>query len=100
MMSNYKNDAVPRLESFAEMSRMNKEKTLSSLKNKMEIDRVMDGMYIPEKIQSQMRKKSNGHKRMAAEHTMGGVFGEIDPIHDTPNRTHQTQTSYHNQMLH
>ena len=42
MMANY-NEGVPRIESFADMSRMNKEKTLSSLKNRREVDRLVDG---------------------------------------------------------
>ena len=99
MMTNYKTEGVPRLESFADMSRMNKEKTLSSLKNQREVDRVVDGMFVPEKIQSQMRKKGVGNKRHAHEHSLGGVMGHLEHhIHDNLNATKdlRTHTSYHN----
>ena len=39
---------MPRLEAFSDMSRINKEKTLSSLKNKRTVDKVVDGMFVPE----------------------------------------------------
>jgi len=57
MMSYYKDERMPKLEGFVDMSRMNKEKTLSSLKNHKQVDHIVDGMYVPEKIQSEMRKK-------------------------------------------
>ena len=41
---------MPKLEGFVDMSRMNKERTLSSLKNHKQVNELVDAMYVPERI--------------------------------------------------
>ena len=46
----------PRLEDYSEMTQLNKEKTLSTLQNYRQIDKLVNGIYLPESIKHKIRK--------------------------------------------
>ena len=66
----------PRLEDYSEMTQLNKEKTLSTLQNYRQIDKLVNGIYLPESIKHKIRKDGSQfkNKRTANELSLTGMF--------------------------